>query len=36
VVITVVEARHREETDFEFDTVAILPDGESLQVQEVP
>lgn len=34
-VITVVEARYREETDFEFDTVTILPDGVSLQVQEV-
>lgn len=34
-VITVLEARYREETDFEFDTVTILPDGVSLQVQEV-
>jgi hypothetical protein len=34
-VITVVEARYREETDFEFDTVTILPDGVLLQVQEV-
>ncbi len=34
-VITVVEARYREETDFEFDTVTILPDGMSVKVQEV-
>ena len=34
-VVTVVEARYREETDFEFDTVTILPDGVSLPVQEV-
>ena len=34
-VITVVRASYREETDFEFDTVTILPDGVSLQVQEV-
>jgi hypothetical protein len=34
-VITVVEARFREETDFEFDTVTILPDGVSLPVQDV-
>ena len=34
-VVTVVEARYREETDFEFDTVTILPDSVSLQVQEV-
>jgi len=34
-VITVVEASYREETDFEFETVTILPDGVSLQVQEV-
>lgn len=33
--ITVVEARYREETDFEFDTVTILPDGPSIPVQEV-
>jgi hypothetical protein len=34
-VVTVVEARYREESDFEFDTVTILPDGVSVQVQEV-
>ena len=34
-VITVVEARYREETDFEYDTVSILPDGPSISVQEV-
>jgi hypothetical protein len=34
-VVTVVEARYREETDFEYDTVTIFPDGVSLQVQEV-
>lgn len=33
--ITVVEARYREETDFEYDTVTILPDGPSIRVQEV-
>ena len=30
-----MEARYREETDFEFDTVTILPDGVSVKVQEV-
>jgi hypothetical protein len=34
-VVTVVEVRYREETDFEFDTVTILPDGVSVKVQEV-
>ena len=34
-VITVVRASYREETDFEFDTVTILPDGVSVKVQEV-
>jgi hypothetical protein len=34
-VITSVEARYREETDFEYDTVTILPDGVSVSVQEV-
>lgn len=33
--VTVVEARYEEETDFEYDTVAILPDGVSVPVQEV-
>lgn len=34
-VVTVVEARYKEETDFEYDTVTILPDGMSVPVQEV-
>lgn len=34
-VITTVEARYREETDFEYDTVTILPDGASIPVEEV-
>jgi hypothetical protein len=34
-VITVLEASYREQTDPEFDTITILPDGMSLQVQEV-
>lgn len=34
-VVTVVEARYEEETDFEYDTVTILPDGMSVPVQEV-
>ncbi len=34
-VITVVEARYREETDVEHDTVTILPDGPSIPVEEV-
>jgi hypothetical protein len=34
-VVTVVEARNREETDFECDTVTILPDGVSVSVQDV-
>ena len=33
-VVTVVEARYREESDLEFDTVTILPDGMSVKVQE--
>jgi hypothetical protein len=33
--ITLVEARYREETDFEFDTVTVLPGGVSVKVQEV-
>jgi hypothetical protein len=34
-VVTVVEARYSEESDFEYDTVTILPDGASVPVQEV-
>jgi hypothetical protein len=34
-VVTVVEARYREETDFEYDTVTIFPDGVSVPVQDV-
>lgn len=34
-VITTVEARYHEETDFEYDTVTILPDGLSIPVEEV-
>jgi hypothetical protein len=30
-----MEARYREETDFEFDTVTILPDGASVRVRDV-
>lgn len=32
---TVVEAYYQEETDFEYDTVTILPDGPPIPVQEV-
>lgn len=34
-VITVEEVRYTEETDFEYDTVTILPDGPSIRVQDV-
>lgn len=34
-VITRVEARYEEETDFEYDTVTILPDGPSIPVEDV-
>ena len=34
-VITTVEARYREETDFEYATVTILPDGARVPVEEV-
>jgi hypothetical protein len=34
-VITTVDARYHEETDFEYDTVTILPDGPSIPVEEV-
>jgi hypothetical protein len=34
-VVTIVEARYREQTDFEYDTVTILPDGPSIPVQDV-
>lgn len=34
-VITDVEARYEETTDFEYDTVTILPDGPSIPVEEV-
>jgi hypothetical protein len=34
-VVTVVEARYREETDFEFLTVTILPDGVSVRFGDV-
>jgi hypothetical protein len=34
-VVTVVEARYQEETDFEYDTVTILPDGVSVPIQDV-
>ncbi len=34
-VITPVEVRYREETDFEYDTVTILPNGVSVSVQDV-
>lgn len=34
-VIMTVEARYQEETDFEYDTVTILPDGLSIPVEEV-
>jgi hypothetical protein len=34
-VVTVVEARYQEETDFEYDTVTILPDGVSVPVRDV-
>ena len=34
-VITDVEVRYEEVTDVEYDTVTILPDGPSIQVQEV-
>ncbi len=34
-VVTVVEARYQEETDFEYETVTILPDGVSVPVRDV-
>jgi hypothetical protein len=34
-IVTTVEARYQEETDFEYDTVTILPDGVSVPVEEV-
>ena len=34
-VITDVEARYEEITDFEYDRVTILPDGPSITVEEV-
>jgi hypothetical protein len=34
-VITTVEARYEEETDFEYETVTILPDGVSVPVRDV-
>lgn len=33
-VLTTLEAWYREETDFEYETVTILPDGPSIRVQE--
>ena len=33
-VIATVEVRYREETDFEYDTVTILPDGVTVPVEE--
>jgi hypothetical protein len=33
--MTVVEASYSEETDFQYDTVTILPDDVSVRVQEV-
>jgi hypothetical protein len=34
-VITTVEARYEEETDFEYETVTILPDGPSIPVRKL-
>jgi hypothetical protein len=34
-VITTVEARYEEETDFEYETVTILPDGPSMPVRKL-
>jgi hypothetical protein len=34
-VITTVEARYEEETDFEYESVTILPDGPSIPVEKV-
>jgi hypothetical protein len=34
-VITTVEARYEEETDFEYDSVTILPEGPSIRVEKV-
>jgi len=34
-VITVVEVRYSEETDFEYETVTILPDGATVPVRDV-
>lgn len=34
-VLTTVEARYEEETDFEYDTVTVLPDGVSMTVGDV-
>jgi hypothetical protein len=34
-VETTVEVRYEEETDFEYDTVTIQPDGPTVKVQEV-
>ena len=34
-VVTVVEASYREETDFEYEKVTILPDGVSVSVKDV-
>ena len=34
-VITTVESRYEEETDFEYESVTILPDGPSIPVEKV-
>jgi hypothetical protein len=34
-VITTLEARYEEETDFEYESVTILPDGPSIPVEKI-